>query len=170
MPEHANFGQPELELALNELLVRLLDHMRWADALVADARVALEATGSPDAESVRLFAHIAAVEHLWYSRVLGVAPAHAVWPALSPAESQAVAAEHADRFTRLVRDADDAALRRVVVYRNSAGMEYRNSVSDIVTHTAIHGEHHRGQIARLLRAAGHEPPYTDFIQFARRDQ
>ncbi len=43
-------------------------------------------------------------------------------------------------------------------------------MSEIVTHVAMHGSYHRGQIARQLRSAGLEPPYTDFIQYTRRDQ
>jgi uncharacterized damage-inducible protein DinB len=152
---------------MTDYLSRLIAHMRWADRLVADA---LEADPSPDAESVRLFAHVASVEHLWYCRILGRTPDHPVWPQLSASESRALAAEHADLFEQLVRDDHAEALTRTIAYRNSAGHAYANSVADIVIHTAVHGEHHRGQIARLLRAAGREPPYTDYIQFARRDQ
>jgi uncharacterized damage-inducible protein DinB len=152
---------------MKESLLRLIAHMRWADARVADE---LEGTPSPDPETVRLFAHIASVEHLWHSRMLGRAAVHAVWPALSVSESRRLADEHANLFERLVSSADAAALDRIVEYRNSAGIDYRSCVSDIVLHTAMHGEHHRGQIARLVRAAGREPPYTDYIQFARRDQ
>jgi uncharacterized damage-inducible protein DinB len=43
-------------------------------------------------------------------------------------------------------------------------------VGEIITHVTMHGGHHRGQIARALRQAGCEPPYTDYIQFSRRDQ
>ena len=43
-------------------------------------------------------------------------------------------------------------------------------VGEIITHVTMHGGHHRGQIARVLRQAGREPPYTDYIQFSRRDQ
>jgi uncharacterized damage-inducible protein DinB len=43
-------------------------------------------------------------------------------------------------------------------------------VGEIITHVTMHGGHHRGQIARALRQAGREPPYTDYIQFSRRDQ
>ncbi len=152
---------------MNDTLLGLVGHMRWADALVADA---LEGTPTPDPEAVRLFAHIASVEHLWFSRIHGRTPCHAVWPALLPAESRTVASEHADLFERLVRGADTDALTRVVDYRNSAGRDYRSTVADIVAHTSMHGEHHRGQIARLIRASGREPPYTDFIQYARRDR
>lgn len=152
---------------MNDYLARLIDHMRWADRLVADA---LQQDATPDPEAVRLFAHIASVEHLWYSRIFAREPNHAVWPSLSPTESRALADEHANLFAALVKDVNSGSLERIVAYRNSAGHSYESSVSDIVIHTAIHGEHHRGQIARLLRAAGREPPYTDYIQYARRNQ
>jgi uncharacterized damage-inducible protein DinB len=150
---------------MNQTLLRLVGHMQWADNLVADAL-----DKHPDPESVRLFAHIASVENLWYARIYGYTPRHAVWPDLTASQSRALANEHAELFERLVRDNDDAALARIVDYRNSAGKDYRSSLADIVTHTCVHGEHHRGQIARLLRAAGCQPPYTDFIQYAREDQ
>ena len=152
---------------MNELLLDLMSHMRWADALIADA---LERDAPNDPETARLFAHIASVEHLWYSRVHGRPASHAVWPSLTVNESRALAAEHADLFTRLVTDADASGLARIVDYRNSAGRDFQSTVAQIVTHTAMHGSHHRGQILRHLRAAGYEPPYVDYIQFTRRDQ
>jgi uncharacterized damage-inducible protein DinB len=146
-------------------LSTMIAHMRWADALVADAleRNAID-------EAVRLFAHIASVEHLWFSRIEERPAAHAVWPALSVADARALAAEHADRFEQMLANADDTALARPVAYRNSQGIAFKSTVCDIVTHTAMHGVHHRGQILRILRAAGHEPPYVDYIQFTRLDQ
>ena len=141
--------------------------MRWADATVADA---LDGGDVTNGEATRLFAHVAAVEHLWYARICARSPELSVWPALSVPAALALAARHADLFEELLSAADDATLARQVSYRNSAGRDFRNTVGDIVLHTAMHGEHHRGQIARLVRAAGGEPPYTDYIQFARRDQ
>jgi uncharacterized damage-inducible protein DinB len=152
--------------AMKELLQRLVAHMRWADALVAEALAAPQ----PDAESVRLFAHIAAAEHLWHSRIQRIPPEHAVWPALSVTQAAALAERHAADFAVLLENANDTLLARIVEYRNSAGRDFRSSVSDIVVHVAMHGEHHRGQIARLVRASGREPPYTDYIQFTRRGQ
>lgn len=141
--------------------------MRWADDLVADA---LEIDPNPDLDALRLFGHIASVEHLWYARIHGAAATYPVWPNFVASDSRQVAALHADLFEELVQMSDDGALARRVAYVNSAGHHYENTVLDIVMHTTIHGEHHRGQIARLLRAAGREPPYTDYIRFARRDQ
>jgi uncharacterized damage-inducible protein DinB len=158
---------PSARLDMNDHLLRLLAHMRWADTLVADA---LTADANPDPAAVRLFAHIAAAEHLWYSRIHEQPPEVAVWPALSVSEARAMATRHADLFDTLVSEADERALARRVTYRNSAGRTYESSVTDIVTHVGMHGGYHRGQIARQLRAAGREPPYTDYIQFTRRDQ
>ena len=152
---------------MHQLLLRLLAHMRWADALVAEA---LTSDERPDPEALRLFAHIASVEHLWYSRIQGRPAEFAVWPGLSAREARELAARHADLFDALVTGADEAALARRVSYRNSKGRSYESSVADIVTHVSMHGGYHRGQIARQLRAAGREPPYTDYIEFTRRDQ
>jgi uncharacterized damage-inducible protein DinB len=152
---------------MRELLLNLVAHMRWADALVASA---IARDSSPDAEAVRLFAHVASAEHLWYSRIFAQPAQHAVWPNLSVAVARALAAEHADLFEQLVSSADTLRLAETVRYRNSAGHDFTNSVSEIVTHVAMHGSHHRGQIARSLRSAGQEPPYVDYIQFMRRDQ
>jgi uncharacterized damage-inducible protein DinB len=152
---------------VHETLLRLIRHMRWADAIVAEALADGDATGG---EAARLFAHIAAVEHLGYSRIQQRAPEHPVWPDLDVSAARTLASHHAGLFEALVTGAEPAVLDRTVAYRNSAGRDYGNRIADIVLHTAMHGEHHRGQIARLLRDAGADPPYTDYIQFARRDQ
>ena len=151
---------------MTDLLLNLIAHMRWADTLVADA---LHRAPAPGADALRVFAHIAVVEELWYSRIEGVPMVHAVWPDLSPGEARAIAERHADLFERLVSEGD-ATLRRPVSYRNSAGRDFRNTVEEIVTHVTMHGSYHRGQIARIIRASGGDPPYTDYIQFMRRDQ
>jgi uncharacterized damage-inducible protein DinB len=154
------------------LLLDMIAHMRWADAAVADTLGSTDRRRdlSSSADPVALFAHIAAAEHLWYARIAGEQPRHAVWPDLSVSEARALAREHADLFEKLIGDGDELELQRVVAYRNSAGHDFRNSVRDIVTHVTMHGSYHRGQIARLIRASGGAPPYTDYIQFMRRTQ
>jgi uncharacterized damage-inducible protein DinB len=148
-------------------LLRMVAHMRWADALIAGALVAEPRI---DGEALRLFAHVAAAEHLWLARIHGRPAEVAVWPSLSADAAGDLAARSAGELDALVRAGDDAALARVIEYRNSAGRDFSNTVGDIVTHVTLHGSHHRGQILHALRAAGREPPYVDFIQFARRDQ
>jgi uncharacterized damage-inducible protein DinB len=153
---------------MRDLLLKLLAHMRWADAVIADALV--DAGDGVDPEAVRLYAHVASVEHLWYARIIGRQASYAVWPSLTPAESRDLAKQHADLFDKLVTTASDAELSRVVPYTNSAGTHFDSPVGEIVTHVTSHGSYHRGQIALALRAAGARPPITDYIQYSRRDQ
>jgi uncharacterized damage-inducible protein DinB len=158
-------------LVMPTILQDLIGHMRWADEIVA---VALSSTArQPDrtrvADPVSVFAHIAGTEHLWYCRIRGTPTELAVWPDTTVAESRAIANRHADLFEELVAGGGDE-LDEIVSYRNSAGRDFRNSVRDIVIHVTMHGSYHRGQIARLVRASGGEPPYTDYIQYRRLDQ
>ena len=146
-----------------DLLEKLYEHNWWAhDAIVAELRRA-----APDAETLRLFAHIVAAEHLWLARIDGVKPRVAVWPALALDEIVTLEAENRPRFRELLARPDDTRRRRVQ-YRNSAGNEFENDVDAILAHVALHGHYHRGQIARSMRAAGREPVYTDYIGFVRK--
>lgn len=156
---------------MSPILLDLVGHMRWADTIVADALASTprQADRTKVADPVSVFAHVAATEHLWYSRIRGTPTELAVWPELSVAESRAIAVRHADLFDEIVAGGGDV-LDQIVSYRNSAGRDFRNSVRDIVVHVAMHGSYHRGQIARLVRASGGEPPYTDYIQYKRLDQ
>lgn len=148
---------------MSDLLAKLYDHNWWAhDALVAELRRA-----APDADTLRLFAHIVAAEHLWLSRIDGVAARVAVWPSLSLDEIETLESENRRRFRELLRRPDDSHAQRIH-YRNSAGNEFDNTVGDILTHVALHGHYHRGQIARAMRGAGREPVYTDYIGFVRK--
>ena len=148
---------------MTDLLEKLYEHNWWAhDAIVAELRRA-----APDTETLRLLAHIVAAEHLWLSRIDDAKPRVAVWPALTLDEIAELEAENRTRFRALLARPDDTRLRRVR-YRNSAGNEFENDVASILTHVAMHGHYHRGQIARAMRAAGREPVYTDYIGFVRR--
>jgi len=148
---------------MTDLLEKLYEHSWWAhDAMVAELR-----RSAPDAETLRLLAHIVAAEHLWLSRIDGVRPRVAVWPALTLEEIVALEHENRRRFRDLLGRPDDTRSRRVP-YRNSAGNEFENDVESILTHVAMHGHYHRGQIARSMRTAGREPVYTDYIGFVRK--
>ena len=146
-----------------DLLEQLFDHDWWAnDRIMAELR-----RQAPDPEAARLFAHVIATEHLWLSRIDMVTPRVAVWPTLSLDEIAALDADNRKRVRELLGRPDDARAQ-IVHYRNSAGNEFDNSVGDILTHVALHGHYHRGQIARAMRAAGREPVYTDYIGMVRK--
>lgn len=145
-------------------LLRLIDHLRWADVRVLDG---LRAAGGTDPRAVALFAHVLGAEQVWISRVLGRPSSLAVWPTLTLDECQAIADRNAADLRHIVGERDAAALSAEVAYVNSAGTSFRSTVEDIVLHVALHGMYHRGQVALLVRAAGGEPSPTDYIAFTR---
>jgi len=148
---------------MSDLLENLYSHMWWShDELVNELR-----RSAPDAETLRLFAHVIAAEHLWLSRIDIAKPRVGVWPALSLGDAVALETENRARFRELLQRRDDTRQQRIR-YRNSAGNQFDNSVGEILTHVALHGHYHRGQIARAMRGAGREPVYTDYIGFVRK--
>ena len=138
-------------------LPKLLDHLEWADARMLEA---LRKT--PNERALHVFAHIVGAEHVWISRMRGEAARFEVWPKLSVDECAELAAENA----AALRDFTD--LERVVNYRNTAGKEFNTSVEDVLTHVAMHGQYHRGQVNLLLRQAGSEPVPVDYVVWTRR--
>ena len=148
------------------ILPKLLDHVVWADAQVYAAIAALDIDRVERNQAIRIYSHVAAAEHVWHSRLEGRSPVHAVWPDL-PLEAAAALARESLAGLRAIAAADAETLAREVEYRTSAGRAFRNTVGDILSHVALHGSYHRGQIALLTRQGGGTPPALDYILFAR---
>jgi uncharacterized damage-inducible protein DinB len=92
-----------------------------------------------------------------------------VWPDLS-LEAAAALAQESLGGLRAIAAADAETLAREIEYRTSAGQAFRNSVADILSHVALHGSYHRGQIALLTRQGGGAPVPTDYVVYARGSQ
>lgn len=145
---------------------RLFDHVAWADRRVL--RLLNHSPGARRPGVLRLFSHLLAAERVWLLRIQGRdASIQPVWPELALVELNAMAAANAVGYARLLAGLDDAGLAREVEYANSQGVPFRTAVVDILSHVALHGSYHRGQIAAALRTAGEEPVNTDFITFVR---
>jgi uncharacterized damage-inducible protein DinB len=144
----------------------LLDHVLWADARAHASILGLDPASPERAHATRLYAHLAAAEHVWLARLEGRAPAHAVWPDLSLEAATTLATESLAGL-RAVAAGDADGLAREVEYRNSASQAFRNTVADLLLQVALHGSYHRGQIALLTRQGGGTPAATDYIAFVR---
>lgn len=145
-------------------LIRLYDHLDWANA-----RILAVLEDSPHDEALRLFGHLLGAEHVWLARIEGSYDPSTmpIWPALSVEDCADLAARNRRRFRAILDETTDRILPEPVHYANSRGAEFETSLGDILTHVALHGAYHRGQIARALREAGIEPVNTDFITFVR---
>jgi uncharacterized damage-inducible protein DinB len=146
------------------ILNRLVEHMTWADA-----QVLTKLRSAPqDTSALKWYAHVLAAERIWLLRLHGQDwTTQRVWPALSLDECAALAEQNSGQLVQLVARLKDDELSKPMTYTNSSGDTFTNTVSDMLTHVALHGVHHRGQIAASLRANGVDPPALDFIRFAR---
>lgn len=150
---------------MKTLLRRLLGHMRWADERTV---ASLRSLGEPPEVAVRTFAHLATTECIHLARMRGEDPfPQDFWPELSLDEASSVAASAVAGWTSLVTGREVAHLERPVGYRNSSGTRFETAPSRMLVHLAMHGEHHRGQIARTVREEGGEPAVTDLVVFLR---
>jgi uncharacterized damage-inducible protein DinB len=149
---------------MRQYLLRLFEHMGWADARTVTA---VRGAGGVSEPARAELAHILGAEHVWLARLEGRAAKVAVWPELSVDECETLARDTLAGFRAYVERLDEDALERTVHYRNSAGAEFDTRISDILLHVALHGSYHRGKVAAALRGAGAEPTATDYIGFAR---
>jgi len=149
---------------LKDHFSRLATHLEWADQRVlASLRSASNAPG----KAHEIYAHILGSEHVWLSRINGTAARLAVWPSLTLDDCARVAAENVAELRKLISTLAGDSLAREITYRNSAGDQFTSTLEDILTHVAIHGSYHRGQVASLIRAGGDIPSPTDYIFFTR---
>lgn len=147
-------------------LLRLFRYDIWAnEQILLSLQDHLGFEGSDRA--VEYFAHITGSQQMWYKRIQGESTDDIeIWPTYSLAD----ALQHLKTLNqqwKQVIGSNKNNLDRIIAYTNSKDTPYETNLSDILTHVIIHGQHHRAQIAKLLRNAKIDPPATDFIFFSR---
>ena len=149
-----------------ETIRQLFTYNHWANRRILDS---FEDPPNRRGEAVRVLAHLLIAEKMWLVRLLKNEDTTGFnfWPELSLAECEALANENQKAYAVLFDNLTEKALDAVATYKNSKGVEYRTSFRDILLHVAFHGTYHRGQVARLVRAEGGTPAYTDYIAFVR---
>ena len=143
---------------------RLFFYEHWANR---EALASLRAAGDPPEKARKILGHLVGTGRLWLSRIEGTEKS-AVWPDLSLDECASGLEDLAARWNALLHGAGAGNFSRTATYTNSKGEQWSSGVADILTHVVLHSAYHRGQIATVMREAGFEPAYTDFIEAARR--
>ncbi|PEN11493.1 damage-inducible protein DinB [Longibacter salinarum] len=140
---------------------------RWADRQWCERL--RELPSLPNATS--LLAHLGATKQVWLGRLQGEDTSGlAIWPddSLDGAVDRVETAGTA--MQKYVAALTPADLGRDARYQNSSGVTFDTPVRDILMHVLTHGHYHRGQIAQHVRAAGHDPVWTDYIAFSRQEK
>jgi len=146
-----------------ELIERLFAYDAWANARALDAL-----KDAQDSKALAPLAHLLVSEKIWLMRLRGEdTSAVNKSPELSHAECASLAEEMRASYESYINSLSESDLGSLLTYRNFKGTEFRTPVGEILTHVAMHGTYHRGQVAKALRAEGHAPADTDFITFVR---
>jgi uncharacterized damage-inducible protein DinB len=70
---------------------------------------------------------------------------------------------HMGEFLSTLRDED---LTNIVEYPGEGGVMRAMPIGPLMHHSAIHGVHHRGQVALLLRSLGYAPGNFDYLIYS----
>lgn len=141
---------------------KLFAYNTWANDRFAEVIGQMKV---PDTEILRLFSHIANAQVIWLERLQNQQNTVGVWNEYNPEKAIGMVKESSLALETFVSQTE--AFDNTVAYKNSKGHQFETGASDILTHVANHGTHHRGQIATLLRKKEITPPASDFIFFVR---
>ncbi|THF81653.1 DinB family protein [Cohnella fermenti] len=149
-----------------ETLRRMVRHLFWADRELA---AGVEASGGDNREALRLLRHVAIAEKVWLTRLNGGSSVSLqLWrDDAELGEIKALFADNERGYDEYLDTLSEDRLDDMISYTNQSGTGFRTSIRDILTHVALHGQYHRGQINRAIRQSGGEPRGLDFILFSR---
>jgi uncharacterized damage-inducible protein DinB len=148
-----------------ETIRNMFDHLNWSNQRILET---LKSIKGENKQVNSLFSHTLLAEQVWFTRLKGLdSSALPIWAEISLEACVALVNQNNQHFKEFLSSLTNPALDQIVTYKNSNGIEFKNSVMDILTHVALHGQYHRGQINLLLRANETEPINVDFITFRR---
>ena len=145
----------------------LFAHMDWANRRLLEALQSAQVDETSKAAT--LFLHVLQAERIWLTRLRGESSGSiALWGDHADLTACAeLIVANGSGFQAWLAALPEDRLDMPVAYRSQAGAPFETSARDILTHVALHGQYHRGQINAELRAGGFEPAPLDYILFAR---
>ena len=138
----------------------LTRHACWANRTWLEFTYGL---ATPDPYHARMISHIELAEKIWFQRVDGLETDKDVFVTLPKADLLMLADTHERRYAEL--GASDLA--RSIAYRKLNGDPQQSALGDILIHLAMHGSHHRGQMATHASQQELDAPDTMYIAFTR---
>lgn len=139
----------------------------WANEAAIES---IEQLKAKDTEPARkLMSHIFVSQKVWLMRLIGeeIPSDINIFPAYSLDECRKLTEEFHDFWREYLGNLTKGEIAYPIRYTTTTGVEFVNSVQDIVTHVLTHSAYHRAQIATHVRECGKSPAVTDFIAYAR---
>lgn len=116
-------------------------------------------------KSIQLLNHLINAQEIWNARILNQDISVAVWE-IRPLEN--LKNHNETNYNQSISILNSIELSKKIIYKNSKGIVFSNTVQDIIFHVINHSTYHRAQIASDLKANGIEPINTDYIFYKRK--
>jgi uncharacterized damage-inducible protein DinB len=109
--------------------------------------------------------HVLSTESGWLSRCGGPERGPRLNPGDYPTAESLIALwnEVETHMREFLSGLEDGDLRRSAEYVNDRGEKRTMPLGELLQHAAVHGVHHRGQVALLLRLLGYAPGNVDML-------
>lgn len=147
-----------------ETIHKMFEHLSWANQSILEALQNVEV----GEQQLSLFSHILNAEQVWLTRLKGMDSSQMpIWSNSDITVCAKRMKQNEENFKIYLAEIAKTDLDNLITYTNSSGKEFINSIREILTHVALHGHYHRGQINLRLRADGNEPVNIDYITFTR---
>lgn len=147
-----------------ETIRSMYTHLHWANQRILGTLQ----NGEENKQANNLFSHILHAENVWITRLKGKDSSHlSIWSEVGFDLCVELVNQNNNNYTGFFTKLTNSELDQLVSYKNSKGIEFHHSIRDILTHVALHGQYHRGQINLLLRASELEPINVDYITYRR---
>lgn len=116
-----------------------------------------------DEKTISLINHILNAQQIWNSRILGE-KTFEVWQ-INPFEMLEEINQY--NFEKSIEIINNFDPDRKINYQNSRGVNFENTVFEMLFQAINHSTYHRGQINSLLKQNGINPILTDYIFYKR---
>ncbi len=117
---------------------------------------------------IKIMSHLVSAQLIWLHRIqdLPVSP-FPLWESYKISELESMVEESSIRWIKFLEECKITTFEEVVQYHNTKGQHFESTIKEIITHVLYHSMHHRGQVSRLMRESGIDPPLNDYIIYKR---
>jgi len=148
---------------MKEHFIELFEYNFWANEKVIDS---IEKLPKHDEHINKIMAHIAATPLYWISRLTTYElKLKEIFPTATLEEIRKFNLETKEVWDSYLVELDDDKIRDKISYKNFKGETYTYALKDILMQLVLHSAYHRGQVAKMVRAAGGIPASSDYISF-----
>lgn len=116
-------------------------------------------------QAMQLMSHITTAHDIWNHRILKTRGSIEVWQTQTTAQLLTNMTRNFHQSLNIIATME---LSDTIEYKNLKGEPFKSTLKDILFHLLTHSMYHRGQIATRLRAAGINPPDTNYITYSRK--